>query len=109
MLPPVRSFGVGSSGYLARGRDPSRIEVESAKTEAQESSLELRATRPGAITAPGRDPESPQRNNGARHAGPLPVREIPSVLRRGCVREDLVVGHVVEIQIVACWTTNDWR
>src|SRR5262245_40249123 len=34
---------------------------------------------------------------------------IPTVLRRGFVREDLVVGYVVEVQIVACWPTNDWR
>src|SRR5206468_5197122 len=33
---------------------------------------------------------------------------IAAVLRRGFVREDLVVGHVVEVQIVACWTANDW-
>src|SRR5215468_8602094 len=34
---------------------------------------------------------------------------IAAVLRCRFVREDLVVGHVVEIQIVACWTANDWR
>src|SRR5262245_48291322 len=33
---------------------------------------------------------------------------IAAVLRRGFVREDLVIGHVVEVQIVACWTANDW-
>ena len=37
------------------------------------------------------------------------VGVIAAVLRRGFVREDLVVGHVVEIQIVSCWTANDWR
>src|SRR5262245_14849968 len=36
------------------------------------------------------------------------MRVIAAVLRRGFIREDLVVGHVVEVQIVACWTANDW-
>src|SRR5262249_46113960 len=36
------------------------------------------------------------------------MRVITAVLRRGFVREDLVVGHIVEVQIVACWTANDW-
>ena len=35
------------------------------------------------------------------------MRVVAAVLRRGFVREDLVVGHVVEIQIVSCWTAND--
>src|SRR5262249_32589215 len=35
------------------------------------------------------------------------MRVIAAVLRRGFVRKDLVVGHVIEIQIVACWTAND--
>ena len=34
---------------------------------------------------------------------------IAPVLRRGFVREDLVIGHVVEVQIVPCWTANDRR
>src|SRR4029077_14324944 len=33
---------------------------------------------------------------------------VAAVLRSRFVREDLVVGHIVEIQIVACWTANDW-
>jgi hypothetical protein len=33
---------------------------------------------------------------------------IAAVLGCGFVREDLVVGHVVEVQIIACWTANDW-
>ena len=33
---------------------------------------------------------------------------IAAVLRRRFVREDFVVGHVVEIHIVARWTANDW-
>ena len=33
---------------------------------------------------------------------------VATVLRSGFVREDLVVGHVVEVQIVACRTANDW-
>jgi hypothetical protein len=37
------------------------------------------------------------------------VGVIAAVLRRGFVREHLVVGHVVEIQIVSCRTANDWR
>src|SRR5215471_13099021 len=32
---------------------------------------------------------------------------IAAVLRRGFIGEDLIVGHVIEIQIVACWTAND--
>src|SRR5262245_30359502 len=33
---------------------------------------------------------------------------VAPVLRRRFVRKDLVVGFVVEGQIVACWTANDW-
>ena len=40
--------------------------------------------------------------------GALWMGVIAAVLRRRFVREDLVVGHVVEVQIVACRTTNDW-
>ena len=36
------------------------------------------------------------------------VRVISAVLRSGFVREDLVVGHVVEVQIVSRWAANDW-
>src|SRR5262245_22691064 len=34
---------------------------------------------------------------------------IAAVLRRGFVREDLVVGHVVEVHVVSCGSANDWR
>src|SRR5262245_22065524 len=33
---------------------------------------------------------------------------VAAVLRGGFVREDLVVGHVVEVQIVTGWTADDW-
>src|SRR5262245_6687096 len=33
---------------------------------------------------------------------------VAAVLRCGFVREDLVIGHVVEVQIVTRWTANDW-
>src|SRR5215470_5826875 len=33
---------------------------------------------------------------------------IPAVLWRGFVRENLVVGHVVEVHTVSRWTANDW-
>jgi hypothetical protein len=33
---------------------------------------------------------------------------IAAVLRRRFVREDLVVGHVVEVHVVSCRTANDW-
>ncbi len=35
------------------------------------------------------------------------VGVVAAVLRRGFVREDLVVGHVIEVQIVARRTAND--
>src|SRR5262245_13511056 len=47
-------------------------------------------------------------NDAPRLVGALWVRVITAVLRRGFVREDFVVGHVVKVQIVACWTANDW-
>src|SRR5262245_64166024 len=33
---------------------------------------------------------------------------IAPVLRRRFVRKDLIVSHVVEVQVVSCWTANDW-
>ena len=44
-----------------------------------------------------------------RRVAVLWVSMITAVLRRRLVREDLIVGHVVEVQIVPCWTANDWR
>src|SRR5437867_7244032 len=34
---------------------------------------------------------------------------VAAVLRRGFVRKDLVVRHVVKVQIIAGWPANDWR
>src|SRR6266498_2720122 len=44
----------------------------------------------------------------SRCAAMLWMGVIAAVLRRRFVREDFVVGHVVEIQSVACRTANDW-
>src|SRR6266567_6784593 len=44
-----------------------------------------------------------------RRVAMLRMGVVTAVLWRGFVREDLGIGHVVEIQIVSCWTANDWR
>ena len=44
----------------------------------------------------------------SRSVARLWVGVVAAVLRRGFVREDLVVRHVIEVQIVSCWTANDW-
>src|SRR5438094_357968 len=33
---------------------------------------------------------------------------VAAVLRRGVIREDLVVGHMVKVHSVASWAANNW-
>ena len=33
---------------------------------------------------------------------------VAAVLRRGFIREDLVVGHIVKVHSVASWAANNW-